>query len=81
MDGTVDVVITVDARAAGELRDARTRDAVGRLVSRVLQRQRESNVKRLFAAIEELAADAEAKGLTDTILEHELAVHNAERRG
>jgi hypothetical protein len=80
MDGTVDVMIPVDARAAGELRDARTRDAIGRLVSLVLQRQRQENVNLLFAAIEQLGDDAEAKGLTDTILEEELAAYNAERR-
>ena len=68
MDGTVDVIIPVDARAAGELRDARTRDAIGRLVSQILQRQRDQNVKRLFAAIEQLGTDAEASGLTDAIL-------------
>jgi hypothetical protein len=69
MDGTVDVTILVDARAAGELRDTRTRDAIGRLVSHVLQRQRQENVDLLFGAIEQLGADAEAKGMTDMILE------------
>jgi hypothetical protein len=80
VDGTVDVAIPVDPRAAAELRDARTRDAVGRLVSRVLERQPRHNVDRLFAAIERLSADAEAKGLTDEILQEELAAHKAERR-
>jgi hypothetical protein len=80
MDSTVDVTIPVDARAASELRDARTRDAIGRLVSRVLQRQRREHVEKLFAAIEQLGADAEAKGLTDEVLEEELAAYNAERR-
>ena len=80
MDSTVDVTIPVDARAANELRDAKTRDAIGRLVSRVLQRHRQETVERLFAAIEQLGADAEAKGLTDEILAEELAAYNAERR-
>jgi hypothetical protein len=80
MDTTVDVTIPVDARAASELRDARTRDAIGRLVSRVLQRQRRENVEKLFTAIEQLGADAEAKGLTDDILDEELAAYNLERR-
>ncbi len=80
MDSTVDVTIPVDPRAASELRDARTRDAIGRLVSRVLQRQRREHVEKLFAAIERLGADAEAKGLTDEVLEEELAAYNAERR-
>lgn len=38
MDGTVDVTILVDPREAGARRNAKTRDAIGRLVSRVLQR-------------------------------------------
>ena len=77
MDTTVDVTIPVDARAASELRDARTRDAIGRLVSRILQRQRRENVEKLFTAIEQLGADAEAKGLTAEILDEELAAYNA----
>jgi len=80
MDSTVDVTIPVEVRAASELRDARTREAIGRLVSRLLQRQRQENIERLLAAIEQLSADAEAKGLTDDVLEEELAAYNAERR-
>ena len=80
MDSIVDVTIPVDARAASELRDPRTRDAIGRLVSRVLQRQRREHIEKLFSAIDQLSADAEANGLTDKILEEELAAYNAERR-
>ena len=79
MDSMVDVTIPVDARAAGELRDPRTRDAISRLVSRVLQRQRREHIEKPFAAIEQLGADAEAKGLTDEILREELAAYNTER--
>lgn len=78
---TVDVTIPVDVRAADELRDDRTRNAVGRLVSRVLERHRQQQIGRLFAAIERLSTEAEIKGLTDQILEDELAAYNAERRG
>ena len=35
MDGTVDVTIPVEPEAAAALADARNREAVGRLVSRV----------------------------------------------
>ena len=80
MDTTVDVTIPVEARAASELRDARTREAIGRLVSRLLDRQRQGNIEQLFADMERLGADAEANGLTDEILEEELAAYNAERR-
>lgn len=77
---TIDITIPVDARVAAELRDARTHNAVSRLVSRTLERQRQENTDRLFAAMERLSADAEAKGLTDQILQDELAAYNAERR-
>jgi hypothetical protein len=80
MGNTVDVTIPVEVQAANELRDARTREAVGRLVSRLLQRQRQENVDKLFAAMERLSAEAAANGLTDEILEEELAAYNAERR-
>lgn len=81
MDSTVDVAIPVETRAAAELRDARKREAVGRLISRVLRREREQNVDLLAAAVGRLTAGAEAKGLTDAFLEEELAAYNAERRG
>jgi hypothetical protein len=80
MDSIVEVTIPVDARAASELRDPRTRDAIGRLVSRLLQRQRREHIEKLFAAIEQLSADAEAKGLTDEILREELAVQHGANR-
>jgi hypothetical protein len=38
MDRTVDVTIPVEPEAAAALADARNREAVGRLVSRVLAR-------------------------------------------
>jgi hypothetical protein len=81
MDTTVDVTIPVETAVAAELRDDRTRAAVGRLVSRVLQRQRRETLDRLFAAMERLGAEAEARGLTDEILAAELDGYNAERRG
>jgi hypothetical protein len=80
MDGTVDITIPVEPMAAAALNDARKREAVGRLVSRVLRREREQNVDLLFTAIERLGSEAEARGLTDEILEQELAAYNAERR-
>jgi len=81
MDNTVDVTIPVELRAAEELRDTRRREAVGRLVSRLLQHEREQNVGLLFAAIDRLSGVAETKGPTDDILQEELAAYDAERRG
>jgi len=81
MDTTIDVTIPVETAVAAALRDDRTRAAVGRLVSRVLQRQRRETLDRLFATMERLGAEAEARGLTDEILAAELDAYNAERRG
>ena len=55
MDRTVDGTIAVDVRATSELRDVRTRDAIGRLVGRVLRRERQAPVEKLLAAIERLS--------------------------
>ncbi|HKM62404.1 MAG TPA: hypothetical protein VJY39_07920 [Acidisphaera sp.] len=74
---TVDVSIPVDAGVAAALDDPATRTRVGRLVSRML---RPSSVDRLFAAMDALSAEARRRGLTDEILEAELAAYNAERR-
>jgi hypothetical protein len=81
MDSTVDVTIPVEAQVAPDLHDISKRAAIGRLVSRLLRREREQNTDLLFRAMERLAASAEAEGLTDDILEQELAAYNAERRG
>jgi hypothetical protein len=80
MDTTVDVTIPVETAVAAELRADQTRVAVGRLVSRVLQRQRRETLDKLFATMERLGAEAEARGLTDEILATERDADNAERR-
>jgi hypothetical protein len=78
MDGTVDVTIPVEPEAAAALADARNREAVGRLVSRVLRPR--SGPSPLAEATAELKAEARAAGLTDTGIDAELAAYNAERR-
>ena len=78
MDKTVDVTIPVEPEAAAALTDARNREAVGRLVSRVLRPT--SGVTPLAQAIAEMKADARAAGLSDADIDAELAAHNAERR-
>jgi hypothetical protein len=78
-DKTVDVTIPVDPEAAATLVDARNRQAVGRLVSRVLRPR--AGPSPLAQAIAELKADARAAGLTDADIDAELAAYNAERRG
>jgi hypothetical protein len=78
MDKTVDVSIPVEPAAAATLVDARNRDAIGRLVSRVLRPR--AGPSPLAQAIAELKADAKAAGLTDADIDTELAAYNAERR-
>ena len=78
MDNTVDVIIPIDAEAAAALSDVRNREAMGRLVSRVLRPR--SGPTPLAQAIAEMKADARATGLTDADIDAELAAYNAERR-
>ncbi len=75
---TVDVVIPVEARVAESLRDPELRAQAGQLVSEMLNRKLAND--RLFAAITALKAEAHRRGLTDEIVDDELAAYNAERR-
>lgn len=74
---TVPVTIEVNADVAPALADALTRALAGRLVSRMLE---PASVERLFEVMNAISAEARERGLTDEILEAELAAYNAERR-
>ncbi len=74
---TVDIAIPVDVSVAAALDDAAVRAMAGRLVSRMLQ---PASVERLFDTMDAISAEAARRGLTDDILEVELAAYNAERR-
>lgn len=78
MNDTVDVTIPVEPEAAARLADVRNREAVGRLVSRVLRPR--SGPSPLAQAIAALKADARAAGLSDSGIDAELAAYNAEHR-
>jgi hypothetical protein len=78
MNATVDVTIPVDPDAAAALSDARNREAVGRLVSRILHPH--PGPSPLARAIAEMRSAARAAGLTDADIDAELAAYNAERR-
>jgi hypothetical protein len=78
MNETVDVTIPVDPAAAATLADARNREAVGRLVSRVLHPR--TGPGPLAQAIAKMKQAARAAGLTDADIDAELAAYNAERR-
>lgn len=77
MAGIVEVVIPVEVEAAAALTDIRKREAIGRIVSRILRPQ--PGHDPLLDAMERLNSDAKAKGLTPATLEAELAAHKAER--
>ena len=79
MPDTVAVTLEVDAAAATALADARTRVAMGRLVSRVLHPR--PGPTDLARAIADAKAEARAAGLTDADIDAELDAYNAERRG
>jgi hypothetical protein len=78
MDNAVDVTIPVEPEAAAALADTRNREAVGRLISRILNPR--SGPSPLARAITELKAEVKAAGLTDAEIDAELAAYNAERR-
>ncbi len=78
MTPMVDVIIPVDPEVALALQSARNREAVGKLVSRVLRPQ--SGPSPLAQAIADMKADARAAGLTDEEVEAELATYKSERR-
>ena len=77
MSKTVDVTIPVEPETAAALEDERNREAVGRLVSRVLR----PGSGPTPLAIAAMKAEARTAGLTDDDIDAELAAYNAERRG
>lgn len=78
MSNLIEVAIPVEEKVAAKLRDPQQREAVGRMLSRMLEP--EAGIERLIAAIERLKADAQARGLTDALVDEELDAYNAERR-
>ena len=72
------MTIAVEPEAAAALADARNREAVGRLVSRVLRPG--AGPSPLAQAIAELKAEARAVGLSDADIDAQLVAYNAERR-
>jgi hypothetical protein len=75
---TVEVSIPVEAEAAAALADERNREAVGRLISRVLRR--DTGPTPLARAIAEMKVSARKTDLTYGDIDDEIAVYNAERR-
>ena len=78
MPDTVPVTFELDPEIAAALEDAATRARIERLIERTA---RPATIERLFEVMGAMSAEAERRGLTDEILEEELAAYNAERRG
>jgi hypothetical protein len=77
MPDTIPVTIDLEPAAAAVLGNDARRAWVGRIVSRMLQ---PASIERLFEVMDAISAEAEQRGLTEEILEAELAAYNAERR-
>lgn len=77
MNETVKIEIEVEQETAQALRDPRRRQAVERLVDRMVRAK--PGEDPLLEVMARLSADAKAKGLTPEILDAELASHKAER--
>ena len=71
------IEIPVAEATAAALSDARRREAVGRLVDRLV---RPGADDPLIALFERTAAEAHEAGLTEAEIEAELAAYNTERR-
>lgn len=77
---TVDVVIPIEDTAARQLQaDPLKRAALGELISDWMRP--DGHGERLIDAMRQMSTEAAARGLTDEILEAELAAYNQERRG
>ena len=74
---TVPVTLELDPEIATALEDPATRARVERLIRRTVK---PASVERLFEVMDAIAAEAERRGLTDEILEAELAAYNADGR-
>ena len=74
---TVPVTLDLDPKTAAALGDPVTRARIERLIQRTVQ---PASIERLFAVMDAIGAEAERRGLTDEILNEELAAYNAERR-
>ena len=72
------IEIPVEEATAAALSDERRREAVGRLVDRLV---RPGADDPLIALFERTAAEAQEAGLNEAEIEAELAYYNAERRG
>ncbi len=76
-DTRMPVTFQLEPRTAAALRDPDIRGRVEHLIESTV---RKAGVEKLFAAMDALSAEAQRRGLTDEILDAELAAYNAEHR-
>ncbi len=74
---TVPVTFQLDPQTAAALADPAT---LGLAEQAIRSTVRKAGVDRLFATMDAISAEAQRRGLTDDILEQELAAYNAEHR-
>lgn len=77
MENLVDVTIPVDAETAKALVDPERRAEAGRYITDLLRRRRLA--ESLAEAIADAKAEARANGVTDEMVDAELAAWRAER--
>ena len=77
MPDTVPVIFEVGPETAAALEDPAVRARVERLIERTARPDR---AERLFETIRASKVEAHRRGLTDEIIDEELAAYNAERR-
>ena len=81
MADTIAVTFELDFKTATALDDQTIRTRVERLIWRTARPAADADeLKRLFTAMDALSNEARRRGLTDEILQEELATYNAERR-
>ncbi len=78
MNEITSIEIPVEVETAQALGDLRRRQAIGRLVDRMVRPSRKDDP--LAALLEATARRAQEVGLTDVEIDVELAAYNAERR-
>ena len=75
---TVPVTLELDPHTATALEDPATRARIEHLIQEDVRKAR---ADELMVAIAALKQEAHRRGLTDQIVDEELAAYNAERRG
>lgn len=77
---TAKVEIAVTPSAAEMLEDENRRESIGELISALAEEDKVERAERLMKTLRDIGERARAAGLTDEIVDAELAAHKSERR-